>query len=158
MFYDYWRQHNFENKLGRIFNTYGPRMHLNSGYVVSNFIAQDLKGKNILIYGDGSQTRSFCYVDDLIIAMIRMISTMSEFAGPVNIGNQGEFTMLELAKKIIKLTGSRSFLVYQPLPSDDLRQRQSNIALAREILGWEPKVQFEEGFIETIKYSKTLSL
>ena len=158
LFFDYWRQHNLEIKVVRIFNTYGPRMHPNDGRVVSNFIVQALKGENITIYGDGSQTRSFCYVDDLITAMIRMMSTVSEFTGPVNIGNPGKFTMLELAKKIIELTGSRSSLVYQPLPSDDPRQRQPNIALAREKLGWEPKVQLEEGLIKTIKYFKTLSL
>jgi UDP-glucuronate decarboxylase len=158
LFFDYWRQHNLEIKVVRIFNTYGPRMHPNDGRVVSNFIVQALKGESITIYGDGSQTRSFCYVDDLITAMIRMMSTVSEFTGPVNIGNPGEFTMLELAKKIIELTGSRSSLVYQPLPSDDPRQRQPNIALAREKLGWEPKVQLEEGLIKTIKYFKILSL
>lgn len=158
LFFDYWRQHNLEIKVVRIFNTYGPRMHPNDGRVVSNFIVQALKGENITIYGDGSQTRSFCYVDDLITAMIRMMSTVSEFTGPVNIGNPGEFTMLELAQKIIELTGSRSSLVYQPLPSDDPRQRQPDITLAREKLGWEPKVQLEEGLIKTIEYFKTLSL
>ena len=158
LFFDYWRQHNIEIKVVRIFNTYGPRMHPKDGRVVSNFIVQALKGENITIYGDGSQTRSFCYVDDLITAMIRMMSTVSEFTGPVNIGNPGEFTMLELAQKIIELTGSRSSLVYQPLPSDDPRQRQPNITLARKKLGWEPKVQLEEGLIKTIKYFKTLSM
>jgi UDP-glucuronate decarboxylase len=158
LFFDYWRQHNLEIKVVRIFNTYGPRMHPNDGRVVSNFIVQALKGENITIYGDGSQTRSFCYVDDLVTAMIRMMSTASEFAGPVNIGNPGEFTMLELAKKIIELTGSRSSLVYQSLPSDDPRQRKPDITLAREKLGWEPKVQLEEGLVKTIKYFKTLTL
>jgi len=158
LFFDYWRQHNLEIKVVRIFNTYGPRMHPNDGRVVSNFIVQALKGENITIYGDGSQTRSFCFVDDLITAMIRMMSTVSEFTGPVNIGNPGEFTMLELAQKIIELTGSRSSLVYQSLPSDDPRQRQPNITLAQEKLGWEPKVQLEEGLIKTIKYFKTLAL
>jgi UDP-glucuronate decarboxylase len=158
LFFDYWRQHNLEIKVVRIFNTYGPRMHPNDGRVVSNFIVQALKGENITIYGDGSQTRSFCFVDDLITAMIRMMSTVSEFTGPVNIGNPGEFTMLELAQKIIELTGSRSTLVYQPLPSDDPRQRQPNITLAREKLDWEPKVQLEEGLAKTIEYFKTLSL
>ena len=158
LFFDYWRQHNLEIKVVRIFNTYGPRMNPNDGRVVSNFIVQALKGENITIYGDGSQTRSFCFVDDLITAMIRMMSTVSEFTGPVNIGNPGEFTMLELAQKIIELTGSRSSLVYQSLPSNDPRQRQPNITLAREKLDWEPKVQLEEGLIKTIKYFKTLTL
>jgi len=158
LFFDYLRQHNLQIKIVRIFNTYGPRMHPNDGRVVSNFIVQALKGENITIYGDGSQTRSFCYVDDLITAMIRMMSTASEFTGPVNIGNPGEFTMLELAQKVIELTGSRSTLVYQSLPSDDPRQRQPNIALAREKLDWEPKVQLEEGLTKTIEYFKTLSL
>lgn len=158
LFFDYWRQHNLEIKVVRIFNTYGPRMHPDDGRVVSNFIVQALKGENITIYGDGSQTRSFCYVDDLITAMIRMMSTVPEFTGPVNLGNPGEFTMLELAQKIIELTGSRSSLVYQPLPFDDPRQRQPNITLAREKLDWEPKVQLEEGLIKTIKYFKTLLL
>jgi len=158
LFFDYWRQHNLEIKVVRIFNTYGPRMHPNDGRVVSNFIVQALKGENITIYGDGSQTRSFCFVDDLITAMIRMMSTASEITGPVNIGNPGEFTMLELAKKIIELTGSRSSLVYQSLPSDDPRQRKPDITLAREKLGWEPKVHLEEGLVKTIKYFKTLIL
>ena len=158
LFFDYWRQHNLEIKVVRIFNTYGPRMNPNDGRVVSNFIVQALKGENITIYGDGSQTRSFSFVDDLITAMIRMMSTVSEFTGPVNIGNPGEFTMLELAQKIIELTGSRSSLVYQSLPSNDPRQRQPNITLAREKLDWEPKVQLEEGLIKTIKYFKTLTL
>jgi UDP-glucuronate decarboxylase len=158
LFFDYRRQHNLEIKVVRIFNTYGPRMHPNDGRVVSNFIVQALKGENITIYGDGSQTRSFCYVDDLITAIIRMMSTESKFTGPVNIGNPSEFTMVELAQKVIELTGSLSTLVYQPLPSDDPRQRQPNISLARDKLNWEPKIKLEEGLIKTIEYFKTLQL
>lgn len=158
LFFDYWRQHKLQIKVVRIFNTYGPRMHPSDGRVVSNFIVQALKGENITIYGDGQQTRSFCYVDDLVGAMIRMMATRSDFTGPVNIGNPSEFTMLELAQKIIKLTGSRSNLIFEALPSDDPRQRQPNIAIAREELGWEPIVQLEEGLRKTIEYFKALSL
>lgn len=158
LFFDYWRQHNLEIKVVRIFNTYGPRMDPNDGRVVSNFIVQALKGQDITIYGDGSQTRSFCYVDDLIEAMIRMMSSESEFTGPVNIGNPGEFAMTELAKKIIELTGSKSSLIYKPLPSDDPRQRQPDITLAKEKLNWEPTIQLEAGLIKTIDYFKSLSL
>ena len=156
LFFDYYRQHGLDIKVVRIFNTYGPRMHPNDGRVVSNFIVQALKGGDITIYGDGLQTRSFCYVDDLIEAMIRMMSTETNFPGPVNIGNPGEFTMLELAEKIVKLTKSKSRLIHNPLPSDDPKQRQPDISLAREKLGWEPKVSLEDGLKETIAYFRGL--
>jgi UDP-glucuronate decarboxylase len=157
LFFDYWRQHQLRIKVVRIFNTYGPRMHPNDGRVVSNFIVQALRGNDITIYGSGQQTRSFCYVDDLVEAMIRMMATGDDFTGPVNIGNPGEFTMLELAEKILALTGSKSKLVFEPLPSDDPRQRQPDIALAREKLGsWEPRVTLEDGLKETIGYFRTI--
>jgi UDP-glucuronate decarboxylase len=140
----------------RIFNTYGPRMHPNDGRVVSNFIVQALKNEPITIYGDGSQTRSFCYVDDLIDGMIRLMNTGDEFIGPVNVGNPGEFTILELAEMVTKLTGSRSKLIFKPLPADDPMQRQPDITLARKVLGWEPKVPLEEGLEKTIAYFKTV--
>lgn len=152
LFFDYWRQHNLQIKVARIFNTYGPRMHPNDGRVVSNFIVQALRGDDITIYGDGRQTRSFCYVDDLVDVMIRLMESPEDFTGPVNIGNPCEFTMLELAEQVIRLTGSRSRLVFKPLPSDDPKQRQPDIALARRVLGWEPKVQLEDGLKETIAY------
>jgi UDP-glucuronate decarboxylase len=133
-------------------------MNPNDGRVVSNFIVQALKGQDITMYGDGSQTRSFCYVDDLIEGMIRMMASESDFTGPVNIGNPGEFSMKELAKKIIDLTGSRSAIIYHPLPSDDPRQRQPDITLAKEKLNWKPTIQLEEGLIKTIKYFKSISL
>ncbi len=152
LFFDYWRQHELQIKVVRIFNTYGPRMHPNDGRVVSNFIVQALKGEDITIYGDGQQTRSFCYVDDLVEAMIRMMNSPTDFTGPVNIGNPGEFTMLELAEKVIQLTGAKSRLVFKPLPSDDPRQRQPDISLARSRLDWEPKVGLEDGLKETIAY------
>lgn len=156
LFFDYWRQHEVAIKVVRIFNTYGPRMHPNDGRVVSNFIVQALKGDPITIYGDGQQTRSFCYVSDLIDAMVRMMGSPADFVGPVNIGNPGEFTMLELAEKVIQLTGSRSQLVFQPLPSDDPKQRQPDITLARSQLAWEPKVELEAGLTGTISYFQTL--
>jgi len=154
LFFDYWRQHQLEIKVVRIFNTYGPRMHPNDGRVVSNFIVQALSGKDITIYGDGSQTRSFCYVDDLLEAMVRAMNTGSEFTGPVNIGNPTEFTMFELAELVLKLTKSKSRIVNQPLPQDDPKQRKPDIRLAKEALGWEPKVRFEDGLRETISYFK----
>ena len=154
LFFDYWRQHKLQIKVVRIFNPYGPRMHPNDGRVVSNFIVQALRGQDITIFGDGHQTRSFCYVDDLIEAMIRMMNSPAEFIGPVNIGNPCEFTMLELAELVIKLTGSRSRLVYMPLPSDDPKQRQPNIALAKRELGWQPTVDLADGLKETIAYFK----
>ena len=156
LFFDYYRQHALEIKVVRIFNTYGPRMHPNDGRVVSNFIVQALQGKDITIYGDGQQTRSFCYVDDLIEVMIRMMDAPAEFIGPVNIGNPGEFTMLQLAESILKLSGSKSKLVFEPLPSDDPKQRQPDIALAKAQLGWQPKVALEDGLKETIAYFRQL--
>ena len=156
LFFDYWRQHNLEIKVIRIFNTYGPKMHPNDGRVVSNFIVQALKGEPISIYGDGSQTRSFCYVDDLINAMILLMSSEKEFTGPVNVGNPHEFTMLQLAELVIKLTDSKSTLIFRSLPQDDPKQRKPNIELAKVRLGgWEPKVCLEDGLKETIKYFKS---
>ena len=157
LFFDYHRQHNLDIKVARIFNTYGPRMHPNDGRVVSNFIVQALKGQDITIFGDGSQTRSFCYVDDLIDGFIRLMNTEPGFTGPVNLGNPGEFTMLELAEKVIELTGSKSKLTFMPLPQDDPKQRQPNIELAKAKLGWEPKVHLENGLIKTIEYFKSLN-
>ncbi|MAZ08532.1 MULTISPECIES: UDP-glucuronic acid decarboxylase family protein [unclassified Limnobacter] len=156
LFFDYHRQHNLDIKVARIFNTYGPRMHPNDGRVVSNFIVQALKGQDITIFGDGSQTRSFCYVDDLIEGFIRLMNTEPGFTGPVNLGNPGEFTMLELAEKVIELTGSKSKLTFMPLPQDDPKQRQPNIELAKAKLGWEPKVNLENGLIKTIEYFKSM--
>lgn len=152
LFFDYFRQHALDIKVVRIFNTYGPRMHPSDGRVVSNFIVQALKGEDITIYGDGSQTRSFCYVDDLVDAMVRMMDSERGFTGPVNIGNPSEFTMLELAEKVISLVGGSSRLVFQPLPQDDPKQRQPDIALARSALDWEPKVALDDGLRETIAY------
>lgn len=152
LFFDYWRQHKLRVKVVRIFNTYGPRMHPNDGRVVSNFIVQALRGKDITIYGDGSQTRSFCYVDDLLDAMLCAMSTGDEFTGPVNIGNPGEFSMLELADLIREITGSESKLIFQPLPQDDPKQRRPDIGLAKSALGWEPKVKLEDGLRRTIEY------
>lgn len=152
LFFDYKRQHDLDIKVVRIFNTYGPRMHPHDGRVVSNFIVQALKGEDITIYGDGSQTRSFCYVDDLIEAFVRMMDTEAGFTGPVNLGNTNEFSMLELAEKVLQLVGGQSKLVFQPLPTDDPRQRQPNIELAKEKLGWVPKVQLEDGLKETVAY------
>lgn len=154
LFFDYLRQHRLEIKVVRIFNTYGPRMHPNDGRVVSNFIVQALKGEDISIYGDGQQTRSFCYVDDLIEAMLRMMDSPVDFTGPVNIGNPGEFTMLQLAETVLSLTQSRSKLIFKPLPQDDPRQRKPDIALAHDQLGWSPKVTLEDGLKETIAYFK----
>jgi UDP-glucuronate decarboxylase len=152
LFFDYWRQHQLRIKVVRIFNTYGPRMHPNDGRVVSNLIVQALKGEDITIYGDGEQTRSFCYVDDLIEAMIRAMETPDEFTGPINIGNPREFTILELAKQVIDLTGSKSKLVFCPLPSDDPKQRQPDISLAKAKLGWAPKIELSQGLKATIDY------
>ncbi len=154
LFFDYHRQHDLDIKVVRIFNTYGPRMHPNDGRVVSNFIVQALQGKDITIYGDGQQTRSFCYVDDLIDAMVAMMNTEKGFTGPVNIGNPGEFTMLQLAETVLKLSGSKSKIIHQSLPSDDPKQRQPNIDLAKAKLGWQPKVNLEDGLKETIAYFK----
>jgi UDP-glucuronate decarboxylase len=158
LFFDYHRQHHLDIRVARIFNTYGPRMHPNDGRVVSNFIVQALQGRDITIYGNGSQTRSFCYVDDLIDGFLRFMdlgsddSSQPSFPGPINLGNPFEFTMLQLAKIIIDLIGSNSKLVFQPLPSDDPLQRKPDISLAINKLGWEPKVHLEEGLVKTIKY------
>lgn len=152
LFFDYYRQHNLDIKVVRIFNTYGPGMHPNDGRVVSNFIVQALTGQAITIYGDGSQTRSFCYRDDLVEAMVRMMDTEKGFTGPINIGNPNEFTMLELANLVLELTNSKSELRFDPLPADDPKQRQPNISLAREKLSWEPTTQLRDGLIKTIAY------
>ena len=156
LFFDYHRQHALEIKVARIFNTYGPRMHPNDGRVVSNFIVQALRNQPITIYGEGRQTRSFCYVDDLIEAFVRFMATPADFPGPVNLGNPGEFTIRQLAEQVIALTGSRSKLEFRPLPADDPTQRQPDIRLAREQLGWEPKVQLQQGLQQTIAYFDAL--
>lgn len=156
LFFDYWRQHHLEIKVLRIFNTYGPRMHPNDGRVVSNFIVQALRNESITIYGDGSQTRSFCYVDDLIDGMIKLMETDKSITGPMNLGNPNEFTMLELAELILKLTQSQSKIEFKILPEDDPKQRQPNISLAKNKLNWEPKIQLEDGLKETIKYFKSI--
>jgi UDP-glucuronate decarboxylase len=152
LFFDYRRQHNLRIKVARIFNTYGPRMHPNDGRVVSNFIIQALRGEPLTVYGQGQQTRSFCYVDDLIEAFIRLMDTPDDFTGPVNTGNPGEFTILELAKLVIEYTGSKSVIEYRPLPTDDPKQRRPDITLAKAKLGWEPKVVLAEGLKKTIEY------
>ena len=157
LFFDYYRQHKLDIKVVRIFNTYGPRMLPNDGRVVSNFIVQALRGEDITIFGDGQQSRSFCYVDDLIEAILRMMDTPKDFTGPVNIGNPGEFTMLELAEKVLQLTGSSSRLQFKPLPPDDPRQRQPDISLARKELDWSPKVSLHDGLKETIAYFRKLN-
>ena len=156
LFFDYHRQHNLRIKVARIFNTYGPNMHPNDGRVVSNFIMQALQDKPITIYGDGSQTRSFCYVDDLIEALFLLMDSPDDFTGPINIGNPVEFRIMELAEKVIKLTNSKSKLVYDKLPDDDPIQRQPDINLAKEKLGWEPKIHLEEGLVMTIHYFENL--
>jgi UDP-glucuronate decarboxylase len=152
LFFDYWRQHRMRIKVVRIFNTYGPRMHPNDGRVVSNFIVQALRGEDITIYGDGQQTRSFCYVDDLIEGMMRAMASPDEFTGPINIGNPGEFTILELAEEVLRVTGSRSRLVFRPLPTDDPKQRQPDIELAKKVLSWEPQIELRKGLEKTISY------
>lgn len=154
LFFDYYRQCNLEIKVVRIFNTYGPNMHPEDGRVVSNFIVQALRGEDITIYGDGQQTRSFCYVDDLIEGFVRMMNSPVELVGPINLGNPSEFTVRELAEKVVQLTGSKSKLIFMPLPSDDPKQRQPDISLAHEKLGWQPKVSLEDGLKETIAYFK----
>lgn len=161
LFFDYYRQHNLDIKVVRIFNTYGPNMQPNDGRVVSNFIMQALRNEPITIYGNGNQTRSFCYVDDLVDGLYKMMETDKGFTGPVNLGNPAEFSMLELAELVIQLTGSKSLIKHLPLPQDDPKQRQPDIQLAKETLGWHPKVQLEKGLIKTIKYfgnSKTKSV
>jgi len=152
LFFDYWRQHNLRIKVARIFNTYGPRMHPNDGRVVSNFIVQALLGRDITVFGDGLQTRSFCYVDDLIDGLIRLMNSTDEVTGPINIGNPREFSMLELAALVIELTGTKSRIVHRPLPQDDPRQRQPDIARAKAKLGWEPQTPLREGLTRTIGY------
>ena len=157
LFMDYHRQNNLRIKIIRIFNTYGPRMSMNDGRVVSNFIVQALRGEDITIYGDGKQTRSFQYVDDLVEGMVRMMETRDEFLGPVNIGNPGEFTMLELAEKVKELTGSSSGIIFKPLPQDDPRQRKPDITIAhRELDGWQPSIKLDEGLQKTINYFKNI--
>jgi UDP-glucuronate decarboxylase len=152
LFFDYFRQHGTRIKVGRIFNTYGPRMHPNDGRVVSNFIVQALKGESITLYGQGTQTRSFCFVDDLVEAFIRLMATGDEVTGPINLGNPGEFTIRQLAEKVIELTGSKSQIEHRPLPQDDPQQRKPDITKAKEILGWEPTIALEEGLKRTIAY------
>lgn len=152
LFFDYWRQHKLRIKVARIFNTYGPRMHPNDGRVVSNFIVQALRGEDITLYGDGNQTRSFCYVDDLVDGLMRLMNTGDEVTGPINLGNPVEFTMKQLADLVVELTGSRSGLVHRPLPSDDPRQRQPDITLAKEVLDWTPTAPLKVGLMKTIEY------
>ena len=154
LFFDYNRQHNLQIRVARIFNTYGPRMAIGDGRVVSNFIVQALRAEDITVYGDGSQTRSFCYVDDLVEGFIRMMAKTDNLVGPINLGNPGEFTMLELAEKVIALTGSKSKLIFEPLPQDDPKQRQPDISRAKSELDWEPKIGLEEGLGRTIAYFK----
>jgi UDP-glucuronate decarboxylase len=152
LFFDYWRQHQLQIKVARIFNTYGPRMHPNDGRVVSNFIVQALLGRDITVYGHGSQTRSFCYVDDLIDALVRLMATRADVTGPVNIGNPSEFSMLDLATMVINLTGSRSRIVHRPRPEDDPEQRRPDISRAQELLDWKPRTMLKEGLVSTIAY------
>lgn len=156
LFVNYHKQNNVNIKIIRIFNTYGPKMHPNDGRVVSNFIVQALQNHDITVYGKGNQTRSFQYVDDLVEGMIRLMNSRDGFTGPVNVGNPNEFTILELAQKVIELTGSKSKIIYKPLPSDDPMQRQPDISLAKKELDWEPKVQLEEGLIKTIAFFKKI--
>jgi UDP-glucuronate decarboxylase len=156
LFFDYHRQHKLDVKVIRIFNTYGPRMHPNDGRVVSNFIVQALKGENITIYGDGSQTRSFCYYDDLLEGMVRLMNSREGFTGPVNIGNPGEFSMIELAEKVLQQVGGASKITFMPLPQDDPKQRRPDITLAKSELDWEPKVKLDDGLKETIAYFRQL--
>jgi len=152
LFFDYFRQHKLKIKVARIFNTYGPRMHLNDGRVVSNFIVQALRGKPLTIFGDGTQTRSFCYVDDLIEGLIRLMNTNDDVTGPINLGKPGEFTILELAEKVIRLSNSKSEIVFKKLPADDPKQRRPDITQARKILEWEPEIELEDGLKRTIAY------
>ncbi len=156
LFFDYHRQLNLRIKVARIFNTYGPRMHPNDGRVVSNFIVQALKGEDFTVYGDGTQTRSFCYVDDMVDGFVKLMATGDELTGPVNLGNRNEFTIRELAEAVIELTGAKSRIVFKPLPADDPKQRQPDVALAREALGWEPVVQLRDGLLRTVEYFEAL--
>jgi len=152
LFFDYWRQHRLRIKVARIFNTYGPRMHPNDGRVVSNFIVQALRGDSITIFGDGAQTRSFCYVDDLVEGLLRLMDSPDDVTGPINLGNPNEFTIRQLAETVIELTGSRSRLENRPLPVDDPRQRQPDISLAIEALDWKPTIELREGLMKTIAH------
>ena len=156
LFFDYHRQHRLRIKVARIFNTYGPRMHPNDGRVVSNFIVQALRNEPITLYGDGNQTRSFCYVDDLVDGLIRLMESPDEVTGPINLGNPGEFTIRELADKVLAITGSRAKLEFRPLPADDPRQRKPDISVAHKVLGWEPKVALDEGLRKTVAYFESL--
>jgi len=156
LFFDYYRQHKLRIKVARIFNTYGPRMHPNDGRVVSNFIVQALKGEDITLYGNGEQTRSFCYVDDLVRGLMSLMDSPDTVTGPINMGNPGEFTIRQLAEEVVALTGSRSKLVFKPLPQDDPKQRQPNIDKARATLGWEPEVPLRDGLVRTIAYFDAL--
>ena len=156
LFFDYWRQHKLPIKVARIFNTYGPRMHPNDGRVVSNFIIQALLGRDITVFGDGLQTRSFCYVDDLIDGLVRLMNTPTDVTGPLNLGNPKEFTILELASLVIELTGSRSRIIHRPLPQDDPRQRRPDISKANDLLSWAPKTNLADGLIRTIEYFENL--
>lgn len=156
LFSDYHRQHGLRIKIARIFNTYGPRMHPNDGRVVSNFIVQALQGQDITVYGEGQQTRSFCYVDDLIEGFVRLMNSSDDITGPINLGNPGEFTIRQLAERVIELTGSSSRLVFHPLPQDDPKQRQPDIQLAKDVLGWQPTVMLDKGLEKTIKYFDAL--
>ena len=156
LFFDYWRQHRLRIKVARIFNTYGPRMHPNDGRVVSNFIVQALLGRDITVFGDGLQTRSFCYVDDLIDGLVRLMNSANDVTGPINIGNPEEFTILELAELVIALTGSRSRIVHRPRPQDDPRQRRPDISKANDLLGWAPQIALRDGLIKTIEYFEHL--
>jgi UDP-glucuronate decarboxylase len=158
LFFDYHRQHKLKIKVARIFNTYGPRMHPNDGRVVSNFIVQTLKGGDITVYGDGSQTRSFCYIDDMIDGFIKLMNTSDDFTGPVNLGNPSEISILELAEKILKIIGSKSKIVFKTLPQDDPVQRCPDITLAKKVLGWQPNVGLEEGLEKTVEYFKKVLL
>jgi UDP-glucuronate decarboxylase len=156
LFFDYHRQHKLKIKVARIFNTYGPRMHLNDGRVVSNFIIQALSGRNITVYGDGTQTRSFCYVDDMIDGLVKLMNTSDDFTGPVNLGNPSEISILELAEKVLKITKSRSKIVHKPLPQDDPVRRCPDITLAKKRLGWQPKTNLDEGLKKTVEYFKRI--
>ncbi|UCH23934.1 MAG: GDP-mannose 4,6-dehydratase, partial [Deltaproteobacteria bacterium] len=155
LFFDYYRQHQLKIKVVRIFNTYGPRMHPNDGRVISNFITQALAGRNITVYGDGSQTRSFCYVDDMVDGLVRMMNASEDLIGPINIGNPNEYSILELAERILATTGSKSKIVFEPLPQDDPMKRRPDISLAQKQLGWKPTTGLEEGLNRTIEYFKT---
>ena len=158
MFFDYLRQHRVKIKVARIFNTYGPRMHPDDGRVISNFVLQALRGEDVTLYGDGSQTRAFCYVKDLIDGLIRLMSTVNDMTGPINIGNPDEISVREVAERVIRLTGSRSRIVRRPLPHDDPIQRCPDISLARRVLAWQPRIDLDEGLGLTIKYFRTMLL